>query len=161
MVTFYHLTSDDRRPATDQNLFVQGFRPYVRGTVNRRGWYMFVLDTGSEVTFLNDLQMMNLPLGNAPPKAHNAMLQGLGGTKKRGARVDDVEIGVDRWAGTFKTVPMYSAGEHENAAGILGENFLKNFRVILDYGRMRLDLLRGNESSLPPKPALLTASQQR
>ena len=104
---------------------------------------------------------MNLPLGNAPPKAHNAMLQGLGGAKKRGARIDNVEIGIDRWAGTFKTVPMYSAGEHENAAGILGENFLKNFRVVIDYGRMRLDLLRGNESSLPTKPALLTAERER
>jgi Aspartyl protease/Tetratricopeptide repeat len=157
VVTFYHLTSEDRRPATDQNLFVQGFRPYVRGTVNRRGWYMFVLDTGSEVTFLNDLQMMNLPLGNVPPRAHNAMLQGLGGTKKRGAKIDNVEIGADRWAGTFRTVPMYSAGEQESAAGIVGENFLKNFRVVLDYGRMRLDLLRGSESYLPPKPAMVTA----
>lgn len=160
-VTFTHLTSMERRPAADQNLFLEGFRPYARGTVNRRGWYMFVLDTGSEVTFLNDEQAVRLPLGNAPPKAHNAMLQGLGGSKKRGARVDDVEIGVDRWAGTFKTVPMYSSGEHENAAGILGENFLKNFRVILDYGRMRLDLLRGNESSIPIKPAMLTAAQSR
>jgi hypothetical protein len=159
IVTFTHLTSEDRRPAADQNLFIEGFRPYARGTVNRHGWYMFVLDTGSEVTFLNDLEMMNLPLGNVPPKAHNAMLQGLGGAKKRGARVDNVEIGVDRWAGSFKTVPMYSAGEHENAAGIVGENFLKNFRVVLDYGRMRIDLLRGNESALPIKPAMVTASQ--
>lgn len=159
LVTFTHLTSMERRPAADQNLFVEGFRPFARGTVNRRGWYMFVLDTGSEVTFLNDLQLMNLPLGNAPPKAHNAMLQGLGGTRKRGARVDNVEIGIDRWAGTFKTVPMYSAGEHENAAGIIGENFLKNFRVVVDYGRMRLDLLRGGESSLPNKPAAVTAEQ--
>lgn len=159
IVTFTHLTSEDRRPAADQNLFIDGFRPYARGTVNRRGWYMFVLDTGSEVTFLNDLQMMNLPLGNTPPKAHNAMLQGLGGAKKRGARIDNVEIGLDRWAGSFRTVPMYSAGEHENAAGIVGENFLKNFRVVLDYGRMRVDLLRGNESSLPVRPAMVTAAQ--
>jgi len=159
VVTFTHLTSDERRPAADQNMFVEGFRPFARGTINRHGWYMFVLDTGSEVTFLNDLQMMNLPLGNAPPKAHNAMLQGLGGSKKRGARIDNVEIGVDRWAGSFKTVPMYSAGEHENAAGILGENFLKNFRVVIDYGRMRIDLLRGNESSLPVRPAMVTAAQ--
>ena len=140
VVTFTRLTSVDRHPATDQNLFMLGFRPYARGTVNRHGWFMFVLDTGSEVTFLNDLQMMNLPLGNVAPKAHNAMLQGLGGTKKRGARIDNVEIGVDRYAGTFKTVPMYSAGEHENAAGIIGENFLKNFVVTIDFGRMRLDL---------------------
>jgi hypothetical protein len=159
LVTFTHLTSDEHHPAADQNLFVEGFRPYARGTVNRHGWYMFVVDTGSEVTFLNDLQMMNLPLGNVPPKAHNAMLQGLGGAKKRGARIDNVEIGVDRWAGSFKTVPMYSAGEHENAAGIIGENFLKNFRVVLDYGRMRIDLLRGNESSLPVRPAMVTAAQ--
>jgi tetratricopeptide (TPR) repeat protein len=159
IVTFTHLTSEDRRPAADQNLFVQGFRPYVRGTVNRRGWFMFALDTGSEITFLNDLQIMSLPLGNVAPRAHNAMLQGLGGAKKRGAKLENVEIGADRWAGTFRTVPMYSAGENEVAAGIIGENFLRNFRVVLDYGRMRLDLLRGNESLLPVKPAMVTAGR--
>jgi predicted aspartyl protease len=154
--TFTRLTSLDRHPAADQNLFIRGFRPYVRGTVNRRGWYTFILDTGSEVTFLNEDQALNLPLNTGTPKMHNAMLQGLGGSKKRGARLDNIEIAIDRWAGTFRSVPVYSANDQDNAAGILGENYLKNFRVVIDYGRMRVDLLRnGGYSAI--KPIAVTA----
>jgi predicted aspartyl protease len=151
LITFQRLTPADRQPAEDQNLFIHAFRPYVRGLVNGHGWFTFVLDTGSEVTFLNDDQKLSLPLHSNAPRVHGAMLQGLGGSKKHGAKVEDVELGIDRWAGKFRTVPMYSAAENESAAGILGENFLNGFRVVLDYGRMRLDLVRnGGYSTLKP-----------
>ena len=114
----------------------------VRGTVNKKGWFLFVLDTGSEVTFLNESQLNNLPIQYYTPRVHDATLQGLGGAKKRGAKIENVSIGVDQWAGAFKTLPMYSADEHEHAAGIVGENFLKNFHVTIDFGRMRVDLQR-------------------
>ncbi|HEX7190718.1 MAG TPA: aspartyl protease family protein [Thermoanaerobaculia bacterium] len=150
-VTFKRLTPADRHPAEDQNLFIHAFRPYVRGLVNGHGWFVFVLDTGSEATFLNNDPMLALPLHSAAPRVHGAMLQGLGGSKKHGEKVEDVELGIDRWAGTFKTVPMYSPSENENAAGILGENFLNSFRVVIDYGRMRLDLIRnGGYSNMKP-----------
>lgn len=141
-VRFTRLTSLDRKPAEDQNLFIDGFRPVVRSSVNKHGWFMFVLDTGSEVTFLNEKNLGLLPINLFTPRMHNATLQGLGGARKHGARIDDVEIGVDRWAGAFRTLPMYSAGEHERTVGIIGENFLKNFDVTIDYGRMRVDLKR-------------------
>lgn len=136
------LTESDRRPAADQNVFFHGFRPHVRGTVNKRGWYLFILDTGSEVTFLNELHIANLPIQQLAPRAHNAMLQGLGGAQKRGAKIEDVEIGLDRWAGFFKTLPMYESTDKEHAVGIIGENYLKHFNYVLDFGRMRLDLTR-------------------
>lgn len=136
------LTDRDRRPAPDQNIFFEGFRPHVRGTINRRGWYLFVLDTGSEVTFLNETHISKLPLNQIAPLVHGATLQGLGGAKKRGSKVEDVELGFDRWAGKFKTLPMYAADEKERSAGIIGENYLKHFNVVLDFGRMRLDLER-------------------
>src|SRR6185436_3205846 len=61
-VTFTKLTAADRKPDPDQNLFFQGFRPHVRGAVNRRGWYLFLLDTGSEITFLNQSRLKSLPV---------------------------------------------------------------------------------------------------
>ena len=139
-VRFTRLTALDRKPAADQNLFIDGFRPVVRGSVNKHGWFMFVLDTGSEVTFLNEKNLSVLPINMFTPRMHNATLQGLGGAKKHGARIDQVEIGIDKWAGAFRTLPMYSAGEHERTVGIVGENFLKNFDVTIDFGRMRVDL---------------------
>ena len=94
------------------------------------------------MSFLNEGQLGNLPIQVFAPKAHNATLQGLGGAKKRGAKVENVEIGLDRWAGTFRDIPMYEPPPQEKglASGIIGENFLKNFIVTIDFGRMRLDL---------------------
>jgi Aspartyl protease len=141
-VTFTRLTSIEKQPVADQNLFFVNFRPHVRGTINKRGWYLFVLDTGSEVTFLNESQIASMPINMFAPRVHSAILQGLGGAKKHGSKVDDVEIGVDRWAGAFRTLPMYLGAEQEHSVGIVGENFLKNFKVVVDFGRMRVDLKR-------------------
>jgi hypothetical protein len=69
------------------------------------------------------------------------LLQGLGGSQKRGAKIKDVEIGVDQWAGKFKTLPLYST-EQTNAVGIVGQNFLKNFRVVIDFAAMKMELHR-------------------
>ncbi len=141
-VTFHKLTAADRRPDPEQNLFFHGFRPHVRGAINRRGWFIFILDTGSEITFLNESKLSQLPIQLFNTGAHSATLQGLGGAMKRGAKLEDVEIGIDRWGGKFETLPMYTSDEKENAVGILGQNFLKNFDVVIDFGRMRVDLNR-------------------
>ena len=141
-VTFTHLTDRDRKPDPNQNLFFEGFRPHVRGAVNRKGWFLFVLDTGSEITFLNEARLASMPIPTFGQSAHTATLQGLGGAMKHGAKVENVEVGVDAWGGTFKTIPMYSTEGKEHAVGIIGQNFLKNFNVVIDFGRMRVDLKR-------------------
>ncbi|MCU1231372.1 MAG: hypothetical protein JWO97_4256 [Acidobacteria bacterium] len=142
LIEFTKLSAADRNPSPDQNMFIEGFRPQVRSTVNRHGWFMFVLDTGSEVTFLNEAQLAVLPIPGFQAKAHNARLQGLGGSMKRGAKVENVEVGVDKFAGVFRTLPMYASSNQDRSVGIIGENFLKNFRVVIDFGRMRVDLFR-------------------
>ena len=139
---FTRLTERDRRPAADQNLFFEGFRPHVRGSVNRRGWYLFILDTGSEITFLNSRRLGSMPVSTFGSGSHTATLQGLGGAMKRGAKLENVEVGVDDWGGRFKTLPMYEAEEKNQSVGIIGQNFLKNFNVVIDFGRMRVDLKR-------------------
>ncbi|HEY5610070.1 MAG TPA: retroviral-like aspartic protease family protein [Thermoanaerobaculia bacterium] len=134
---------EQRAPAANQNLFFVGFRPFVHATINRKGWYPFILDTGSEITFLNEGELGGTRIRTAT-KIHGALLQGLGGAKKHGAKVEDVEIGVDRWAGKFRNLPLYSS-EKSNALGIVGEDFLRNFRVVIDFGTMRVDLYRAGQ----------------
>jgi tetratricopeptide (TPR) repeat protein len=142
-VTFTRLQERDRQPAVDQNLFFKGFRPHVRGAVNRKGWFLFILDTGSEITFLNQSRLGSLSIkGLGVGGGHTATLQGLGGAMKRGAKLENIEVGLDTWAGTFKTIPMYSSDDNDSAIGIVGQNFLENFNVVIDFGRMRLDLVR-------------------
>jgi hypothetical protein len=140
IATFQHLKPAEHVPQPDQNLFWQQFRPAVRGTINRHGWFMFVLDTGSEVTFLNQTQLEAFPIPLVTPKMHNATLQGLGGAKKRGEKIEGIELGVDLWAGVFRDMPMYEPSDKELTSGIVGENYLRNFIVTIDFGRMRVDL---------------------
>jgi hypothetical protein len=140
-ITFKHLTANDRHPDPNQNLFFKGFRPHVRGAVNRKGWFLFVIDTGSEITFLNEARLSSLPV-HLYGSQHTATLQGLGGSMKRGSKLTDVEVGIDRWAGSFETIPMYAGDENDAAVGIIGQNFLGHFNVVIDFGRMRVDLTR-------------------
>jgi tetratricopeptide (TPR) repeat protein len=140
-ITFKHLTARDRQPDADQNLFFKGFRPHVRAAVNRKGWFLFVIDTGSEITFLNEARMSDLPVAVFGSQ-HSATLQGLGGSMKHGSKLVDVEVGIDQWAGTFETMPMYAGDENDAAVGIIGQNFLGHFNVVIDFGRMRVDLQR-------------------
>lgn len=137
---FKPLTPADRKPSPDQNLFHVGFRPFVHGAINHRAWYLFVLDTGSEVTFLNKDLLGKTPVRSAE-KIHGATLQGLGGSRKRGSKIMNVEVGVDKWAGRFEDLPLYGT-EHSQAFGILGQDLLKKFRVVIDYGAMRVELNR-------------------
>jgi hypothetical protein len=145
--TFHRLSALDRKPAVDQNLFMGNFQPHVRTTINGFGWYMLVLDTGSEVTYLNDNRLPNVHLKPGFPKVHGALLQGLGGAKKSGEKIENVDVGADGWEGKFKTIPTYST-DQEHSIGILGENFLQHFKVIIDFGRMRVDLIRDHPSAL-------------
>jgi hypothetical protein len=141
-ITFTRLTAADRRPDLNQNLFFHGFRPHVQAAVNKKGWFLFLLDTGSEITFLNESRVGALPVHVFGSSMHTATVQGLGGAMKRGSKIENVEIGVDRWGGTFKTLPMYWSRDTEVSVGIVGQNFLRHFNVVIDFGRMRVDLER-------------------
>lgn len=138
-IEFTPLTAAMRRPTEEQNIFFLGFRPLVQASINQRGWYLFLIDTGSEVTFLNGTSLSKTNVRHSP-RIHGALLQGLGGSQQRGSKIENVNVGVDRWSGAFKTLPLYGS-ETNDALGIIGQNFLKNFRVVIDFGTMRLDLL--------------------
>jgi hypothetical protein len=148
-----HLEEEDRRPVSDQNLFLVDQRPLVHVTINRQGWYPFLLDTGSEVTFLNETKFSIRNISYGVPRYHGATMQGLGGSQKTGTRVKNVEIGLHQWAGMFEDMPLY-ADDRPGAVGILGQNFLQNFHVDIDFGRMRVELHRietGNLRTLPKR----------
>lgn len=123
----------------DPNLFLVDFRPVVPASIHGRGSYPFLLDTGSEVTFLNRSTLSDTSARGAKT-VHGATLQGLGGARKYGEKIGAVELGVAGWGATYETLPLY---EHDSSAfGIVGQSFLKHFRVLIDFGRMRLDLLQ-------------------
>lgn len=139
------LTPVPKDPAIDQNLFFYDFRPMVQVSLNRRGWLPFLLDTGSEVTFLNGSLLEATRLRNRS-QIHGATLQGLGGSRTHGSQLVNVELITAGWGGTFRTLPMYES-EHSQVFGILGENFLDKFEVVIDFGKMRFDLMQSGKSA--------------
>lgn len=144
-LTLDYLEPAARVPVADQNLFLVDQKPLVHVAINQQGWYPFLLDTGSEVTFLNETKFSIQNVTFGVPRYHGATMQGLGGTQKTGMRVKNVSIGVDRWSGVFDDIPLYS-DERPGATGILGQNFLKNFDVEIDFGRMRVEIHRPDVS---------------
>lgn len=138
--SFHHLAASERVPAADQNLFILNSKPYVHGALNGRGWYLYQLDTGSEITYLNSVEIARWKLQKSFEMMYRgAELQGLGGATKRGVMADNVAVGVGEWQGTFKTLPLYSS-EKSGAIGLIGENLLKHFRMTIDFGSMKLQL---------------------
>jgi tetratricopeptide (TPR) repeat protein len=139
-ITFHHLAPEERAPAADQNLFILNAKPYVHGALNGQGWFLYQLDTGSEITYLNSVEISRWKLQRSFAMMYQgAELQGLGGATKRGVMVEDVSVGIGAWQGKFKTLPLYSS-ERSGAVGLIGENFLSNFRLTIDFGSMKLSL---------------------
>lgn len=139
-VAFHHLAANERVPAADQNLFILNAKPYVHGAINGQGWFLFQLDTGSEITYLNSVEISRWRLQKGFAKMYQgAELQGLGGATKRGIMVEDVGVGIGEWQGIFKTLPLYSS-EKSGAVGLIGEDFLKKFKLTIDFGSMKLSL---------------------
>lgn len=123
-----------------QNLFVARGRLFARTSINRYGWYEMLLDTGSEPTMLTSNGVVRAKL-NVSGKFYPKTLYGLGKSQAEWARVDSVTIGVSDYAVKFQSLVVK---EDEGALedGILGNSFFQNFRVSLDFQKMRLTLER-------------------
>jgi len=114
----------------------------VHATIDRRGWYLMIVDTGSEVSYLNSTEIHKNQVVSSFVKVYTGTeLQGLGGSTKRGIKVEGVGIGIDGWEGLFKSLPLYTS-PRSGAFGLVGEDFLRHFGVTLDFGRMKLSLDR-------------------
>lgn len=127
-----------RDPA--QNLFVARGRLFARASINRYGWYEMLLDTGSEPTMLTSTGVERAKL-SASGKFYPKTLYGLGKSQAAWSRVDSVTIGLADFAVRFQNVVVK---EDDGALedGILGNSFLENFRVSLDFKTMRVGLER-------------------
>ena len=123
-----------------QNLFVARGRLFARTSINRYGWYEMLLDTGSEPTMLTTNGVVRAKL-SVSGKFYPKTLYGLGKSQAEWARVDSVTIGVSEFAVKFQGLVVK---EDEGALedGILGNSFFQNFRVTLDFQKMRLTLER-------------------
>ena len=134
---------DFRTPkrSPDQNLFYRSGRMFVRGSIDRNGFYQFLLDTGSEPTLMTSVGQFraNLPQSSRvfPKKVY-----GLGHSQVEWGRISDVTIGVSGWAARFRDLAV----KDDDTAfedGIIGTSLLEHFHVGIDFSRMVLSLEDG------------------
>jgi predicted aspartyl protease len=122
----------------DQDLFIMGLRPAVRVSINQTLGYHFILDTGSEQTFVSN-QGTRRAILQERLNFFSMITHGIGKSKPNYSNVSNVYVGADRFMVKFSNLPTKT----ENADlvdGILGNDFLDNFHVVLDFpsGRMSL-----------------------
>jgi len=127
--------------ATDQNLFFHAGRLFVRGSIDRNGFYQFLLDTGSEPTLLTSagLQRASLPPSN---KVSPKQVYGLGKTMVEWGRVGQVTLGIAGYGARFTDMVV----KDDDAAfedGIVGASMLDHFQARIDFVGMILTLERG------------------
>ena len=139
-----HWTRKDFRTpkrSPDQNLFYRGGRMFVRGSIDRDGWYQFLLDTGSEPTLMTSAGQYraNLPQTS---KVFPKTVYGLGRSQVEWGRISDVTIGIAGWAARFQDLAVKD-DDTSFEDGIVGTSLLEHFRVRIDPVRMVLSLEDG------------------
>jgi predicted aspartyl protease len=132
--------ADFRVPKRDpeQNLWFYRGRMFTRASVNRTGWYQFLLDTGSESTMMTSvgLSRAGLPASN---KLFPKKVYGIGRSQAEWGRARDLAIGVGSYTARFQDLTVRE-DETSYEDGIVGNSFLGHFRVVIDFQKMVLSL---------------------
>lgn len=126
------------KKSPDQNLFFRGGRMFVRGSVDRNGFYQFLLDTGSEPTIMTSAGAAR---ANLPPssKVFPKKVYGLGKTEVEWGRISEVTLGIAGYGARFRDMAV----KDDDTAfedGIVGTSLLERFTVEIDFSRMLLTL---------------------
>lgn len=104
--------------------------------VNGRGPYSFVLDTGATYTCVADELATELSLPE--PAGQVGFGAGIGGSgRMRIVRIDSLRVGAAR-AEDLPACALDLSGIQEMGiefSGLLGLNFLRSFRVVIDFER--------------------------
>ncbi len=131
-----------RVPKNDsgQNLFFYRARLFASASIDRRGFYPFLLDTGSEPTLMTSGGMSRSHL-LASPKFAPKEVVGIGKRSMEWGRLGEVALGLSGFGVRFKDI-LVQENDTGFECGIIGSSYLKNFRLRLDFARMVLRLER-------------------
>ena len=122
----------------DQNLFLHRGRLFVRASINRTGYFPFLLDTGSEPTMMTSVGLTRVHLRSSNALAPRKVY-GLAKSKVEWERIGKISIGIGGFGVHFRDLIVQET-DTAFEDGVVGTSFLKNFRVRLDFSRMILRL---------------------
>jgi predicted aspartyl protease len=135
-----------KRGSRSQNVFFRRLKPMVRTSFNQEGWFLFLLDTGSEPTMVTrDAIHRSTSKENAG--IYPMTIEGIGNSRVSWSKMSDVTIGLDRWMVKFKDVVVKEESEGIED-GVVGTSFLGNFDTELRFSAMTLRLDRPIERRL-------------
>jgi len=137
------------RGSKGQNLFLRRLKPMVRVSVDRKPWFLFLFDTGSEPTMLTRAGVVRAkPEGGEA--AYPTTLEGIGKSRVSWGKISDVSVGVDRWMVRFGDLVVKEEADGLEE-GVLGSSFLSRFDVEIRFGTMRLSVENPLERLLEPE----------
>jgi predicted aspartyl protease len=114
----------------------------VQVAVNDQGPFQFALDTGASRSMVSSELAQKLAiqtLEDSPATGGGGQIKILAG-KVDSLAIGDVTVG-DHDVGVAEFLTMLSAAADRKLDGIIGFNFLNQFRVTIDYPRRKLELV--------------------
>jgi predicted aspartyl protease len=122
--------------------------PHVPVMINRKGPFVFVLDTGASITTVSSSLVETLGIPTYEGEKKKA--RGVGGNELpvMTAKIESLEIGSqqfqDEEVGVIDFANVLGTTGCGPTAGVIGHTLLKNFRVSIHYGTQQLSLEESN-----------------
>ncbi len=113
----------------------------VKGTINGKGPFNFIFDTGASMTVIEKQTAEKLGLSDKARATRNAL--GAGGAlvattlTVESIKVDNVEA-KDIQVGVLDLSNVSKCGCIGDFGGIIGYNFVKDYRVLIDYPKQEI-----------------------
>jgi hypothetical protein len=120
-----------------------GGRPIVNVSINGKGPYRFILDTGASMTDIDEGLKDELGLPSAPSNAHTP-----DGASAPLVRIDNLRVGDASLTGVVAGVgPLSRMFRSDAPRGVLSASNVPGYLVILDYPGKQVSIQKGE---LPP-----------
>ncbi len=113
----------------------------IKGTINGKGPFNFIFDTGASMTIVEKQTAERLGLSGDRSATRDALGAG-GALSSTAATIESIKIGEveakDIQVGILDLSNLTKSGCVEEFAGIIGYNFVKDHKVIIDYPRKEI-----------------------
>lgn len=121
------------------NLILLGLRPGVEVTINGAGYYNFILDTGSESSYITTAGRKKALLSEKL-NLFDVITRGIGKAKVEYRKIEDATLGLGKYKIWYSNL-LIKGEEAKYVDGILGNDFLENFMVTIDFPKNRISIV--------------------
>jgi predicted aspartyl protease len=122
----------------------------VKGTINKKGPFNFIFDTGASMTIIEKQTAEKLGLSDKTHTTRNALSAGgalvssilnVESIKVDGVEAKNIQVGVLDLSNVSKCGCIGEFG------GIIGYNFVKDYRVLIDYPKQEISFEKTRTSA--------------